>query len=361
VDRGLARRLVEVCRQVGGAPAIAVLRPHLGTADADLRGRVLAALDALAYTARDAADRAALAALVQDEVREATCTLGALRDLGDAAAELEPLRAALADEVAAAGQRVFALLACMHDRTSVHRVAANIARGAKDKRAYAHEVLDLLLEPAERELVTPLVDDAPLADRLRKLGARFPQPVLAADAQLRALATRDARALRSFPRALARRALDQTAESPLAKDPAMLLIEKVLMLKTVPMFAKTSEDVLAEMAGLFEEVEYRAGETIFAKGDVGESMYLIVSGRVRVFDGDTKLSELAGKEIFGELALLDPQPRSASVMAIEDARLFRLDGETFSQLMAGNLEIVRGVLHVLCERLRRTSASAGGV
>ena len=139
----------------------------------------------------------------------------------------------------------------------------------------------------------------------------------------------------------------------------MLLIEKVLILKTVPMFAQTSDELLAEVAALFEEVEYRAGEPIFAKGDIGDSMYIVIGGRVRIHDGATELDVLADKEIFGELALLDPQPRSASVTALDDARLFRLDGETFSQLMAGNLEMVRGVLHVLCERLRRTSAHAG--
>lgn len=141
----------------------------------------------------------------------------------------------------------------------------------------------------------------------------------------------------------------------------MLLIEKVIILKMVPMFARTSEEVLAEIAAIFEEVEYRAGEMIFAKGDEGDSMYIVVHGRVRVFDAEVDLSVLGEKEIFGELALLDPQPRSASVMALDDTRLFRLDGDTFSQLMAGNLDIVRGVLHVLCDRLRRTSAAAGSV
>ena len=47
--------------------------------------------------------------------------------------------------------------------------------------------------------------------------------------------------------------------------------------------------------------------------------------------------------------------------ATEETRLFRLDGDTFSQLMEGSLDIVRGVLHVLCDRLRRTSASSGRV
>jgi CRP-like cAMP-binding protein len=87
-------------------------------------------------------------------------------------------------------------------------------------------------------------------------------------------------------------------------------------------------------------------------------MYIVVSGSVRVFDGATTLSVLGVREIFGELALLDPAPRSASVVAVEETRLFRLDGDVFAQLMAGSLDIVRGVLHVLCDRLRKTSAVA---
>jgi CRP-like cAMP-binding protein len=138
----------------------------------------------------------------------------------------------------------------------------------------------------------------------------------------------------------------------------MLLIEKVIILKTVPMFAQTKEELLAEIAATLEDVEQAKGSTVFEKGDAGDSMYIVVTGQVRVSDGARTLSLLGPKEIFGELALLDPQPRSATVTAAEDSRLFRLDGDTFSQLMAGNLEIVRGVLHVLCQRLRRTSAEA---
>jgi CRP-like cAMP-binding protein len=141
----------------------------------------------------------------------------------------------------------------------------------------------------------------------------------------------------------------------------MLLIEKVILLKMVQMFAHTPEELVAEIASMLTEVSFRKGETIFEKGDKGDSMYIVVSGRVRVFDGANTLSVLGEKEIFGELALLDPEPRSASVEAVEDARLFRLDEDTFSELMAGNLEIVRGVLHVLCDRLRRTSATSGGL
>ena len=140
----------------------------------------------------------------------------------------------------------------------------------------------------------------------------------------------------------------------------MLLIEKVIVLKMVQMFAQTSEELLAEIAAIVEEVEVRKGDVIITKGEKGDSMYVVVRGSVRVFNGDKTVRILGENEIFGELALLDPEPRSASVEAVEDARLFRLDRDTFSQLMAGNVEIVRGVLHVLCERLRAKTASSTG-
>lgn len=139
----------------------------------------------------------------------------------------------------------------------------------------------------------------------------------------------------------------------------MLLIEKVIVLKTVAMFERTADELVAEIASIVEVIEHRKGDVIFEKGDAGESMYIVVSGSVRVYDGEKTLRVLGEREIFGELALLDPEPRSASVAAAEDTRLFRVDGDLFSQLMAANVDMVRGVLHILCERLRATSATTG--
>ena len=132
----------------------------------------------------------------------------------------------------------------------------------------------------------------------------------------------------------------------------MLLIEKVITLKAVEMFARTPEDVLADVAALAEEVRFKAGEQIFSKGDAGESLYVIVQGEVKVHDGDLSLKILKDKSVFGELAVLDPEPRSASITSITDTHLLRLDREAFLELMAGNMEVVRGVLSVLCDRIR---------
>ena len=99
---------------------------------------------------------------------------------------------------------------------------------------------------------------------------------------------------------------------------------------------------------------------MFGKGEQGKSMYIIISGKVRVFDGDKTINFLGEREIFGELALLDPEPRSAGVEAVEDTRLFRIDRNTLFELMADNIGVVSGIMQVLCQRLRRMTAIATG-
>ena len=79
-----------------------------------------------------------------------------------------------------------------------------------------------------------------------------------------------------------------------------------------------------------------------------------------MFDGDKTINFLGEREFFGELALLDPEPRSASVEASEETRLFRLDRDTLFDLMEDNVGVVSGIMQVLCRRLRRITEIATG-
>jgi len=129
-------------------------------------------------------------------------------------------------------------------------------------------------------------------------------------------------------------------------------IEKVIILSTVDLFTVTPEDVLAEVADLLVEMHVPLGTPIFAKDDPGDSMYIIVSGEVRVHDGNHTLNHLGERMIFGEMALLDAAPRVASVTAIDDTLLLRLDQEPFFELMDERIEIARGIIRVLTGHLR---------
>lgn len=132
----------------------------------------------------------------------------------------------------------------------------------------------------------------------------------------------------------------------------LLTIERVIILKSVGIFSEVPEEDLVEVASIVEEIEVAAGKEIIKKGDIGTSMYIIVKGRARVHDGPKEIAVLPERTVFGELAALDPEPRAASVSALEDCELFMLEEGPLYDLMAEHVEVVRGIIRVLCSRVR---------
>ena len=116
-----------------------------------------------------------------------------------------------------------------------------------------------------------------------------------------------------------------------ASDDAITLADKINILKSVSIFFDTPPETLAEVADMLEEVDVKAGATIFEKGDLGASMYIVVDGSVWIHDGDMTINYLDARDVFGEMAALDPEPRSASVTAVEDTQLFRLERDDLSR------------------------------
>jgi CRP-like cAMP-binding protein len=132
----------------------------------------------------------------------------------------------------------------------------------------------------------------------------------------------------------------------------LLLVEKVLILKSVSIFKDTPEHILADLAPLMEEEEFEQNSIIFKEGDIGDSMFIIHEGEVKIHKGGTDLAILKEKEVFGELALLDAEVRSATVTANTDCVLFRIEQEPFYELIDNRPEVARGFIKILCQRLR---------
>lgn len=137
----------------------------------------------------------------------------------------------------------------------------------------------------------------------------------------------------------------------------MLIIERVAWLRSADIFADTPDYVLASIAQVLEQVNVLAGETFITAGDAGDCMYIIVDGSVRVHLGEHTIATLGAGEAVGEFAVLDPEPRSASVTANEEAALFRLDKAAFDEAMADRPEIAASVIRVLVRRLRTQTAA----
>src|SRR5687768_10205759 len=139
----------------------------------------------------------------------------------------------------------------------------------------------------------------------------------------------------------------------LQADPGrLLLVEKVLILKSLSIFNDTPEHILADLAPLMEEEEYEKDTLIFSEGEMGDCMYIIHQGEVKIHKANMALAVLKEKEVFGELALLDPEPRSASATTLSDCILFRIDQEPLYEVIDIRPEVARGFIKILCKRLR---------
>lgn len=131
-----------------------------------------------------------------------------------------------------------------------------------------------------------------------------------------------------------------------------ITLERVLILKSIDLFSSVPPDALVEVASILEEMEFEPGEEILREGEMGTAMFIIIEGRVRVQSNGRDIAELGPREVFGELAALDPEPRSASVTALQPTQLFKLSSAPFLRLMANYVEVTRGILRVLCRRMR---------
>ena len=81
-------------------------------------------------------------------------------------------------------------------------------------------------------------------------------------------------------------------------------------------------------------------------------MYIIYKGEVNIHKGNAVLAVLREKEVFGELSLLDAEARSASATSKTDCLLFRVNQEPFYELLETRMEVVKGFIKILCQRLR---------
>jgi CRP-like cAMP-binding protein len=135
----------------------------------------------------------------------------------------------------------------------------------------------------------------------------------------------------------------------------LLTVEKVAILKSVDIFAQAPDYILASVTAIVEEIDLEAGETFIRQNELEDDMYIIIEGEVRVHSGDETIAMLNAGEVVGEMEVLAPAPRLASVTATTETRLFRIHKEAFDEVMADRFEIAQGIIQVLVQRLRATT------
>jgi HEAT repeat protein len=135
-------------------------------------------------------------------------------------------------------------------------------------------------------------------------------------------------------------------------------IERILFLKSASLFADVAGSDLPWIDEIAREHTYPAGEVIFRENEMGDTLYIIVEGQVRVLKGEeaVTLAVLQERDCFGEMAILDGEPRSATVETMREARLLEIAREDFNQLLLARPQIGFALIKNLNRRLRQTNA-----
>jgi len=140
-------------------------------------------------------------------------------------------------------------------------------------------------------------------------------------------------------------------------------MEEMALIQQIPLFTDLPQTQLSSLVGTLERRTYRKGQVILRQGDEGNSLFVIVAGRVRVYtisaDGHELTVWIYGEgDFFGEMALLNGEPRSASAMAMQKTELLVLHRQDFRNHLLSNPSTAIHIIETLSQRLRATTANA---
>ena len=132
------------------------------------------------------------------------------------------------------------------------------------------------------------------------------------------------------------------------------------VLAAAGLFRGVGPEAAEALASSLTESDYSRGETVFVEGEQGDTLYIVLSGKVKVgrraADGrENMLSVMGPSDMFGELSVFDPGPRTATATVLTDARLASLDQAALRPWIRDRPEIAEQLLRVLARRLRRTN------
>ncbi len=262
-------------------------------------------------------------------------------------------------------QLAFQVLSHLEDPKIMGSVEKVLRFASVKARADALEVLSNLGDRESAKLLVLLLEDENWAERSEHLPAQLERPNSVADIiswvrnsqnpWMKLVIGHLETDLPPTNSAILRLRTRQTKE--------LFLMERLLVLRKVPLFAHMSLDQLDAINRLLKEMQYLRGEVLFKEGELGDELYILVEGDVRITKGlgtpeEKELNRMSGVSYFGEMSILDDEPRSASVVAETDCSLLVLRGEQLKILIHQIPEIAFEIFKVLTLRIRQTVSGA---
>ncbi|MEH1942418.1 MAG: cyclic nucleotide-binding domain-containing protein [Nostoc sp.] len=130
-------------------------------------------------------------------------------------------------------------------------------------------------------------------------------------------------------------------------------VDRLLFVRRVPIFKELRDDFIVRLTSVMNELSFPANYTIFRQGEEGRSLYIVVSGRVKVHIGNKQLAEVEQGKYFGEMAVFDTQPRSATATTLEPCEFLELTQEQLYDAIEETPEIAVNIIRELSRLIRR--------
>jgi HEAT repeat protein len=302
--------------------------------------------------ARGDSSRRVLEHAFRARVREAWESLAAQQLVrGDGDVSERFLHTALGDAQARNTWIAFRVLELLEDPAVVRSVQKALGYTSLRQRADALEVLSNLGDRESAQQLALMLEDGPVVDKLSGVSPLVKVPTAFTDVVHRARESSD--------RWLNLAATEHGRVAPGETAPEVHTMESLLALRRVDLFSHLSLEQLEAISKFMTEAHYVAGEVVVREGDPGEQLYVMLEGEAQALKHAGTPDEIelttmspSGVCYFGEIAIFDRAPRSATVVVKRDARLLILDGSRFMDLIIQSPEISFEIFKVLTQRLR---------
>ncbi|MFY0654749.1 MAG: HEAT repeat domain-containing protein [Cyclobacteriaceae bacterium] len=403
-------RIIQILGKVGGRPAIDLLWKKIDFPDKQIVSEILLSLSYVGFEAKEF-QAARIKIAIEEDIGDIAWNIKALMEIPKDDFIDKMIRDAMIEENNKNFENVFMLLAMIYDAQSIRLVSDNIEVGTTDSVSFAIEMLDIFVDEDLKPKLFPVLDDIKEDEKLEKLNNFFPpEDFESYEDLLLQIINRDYNHINKWTKSLAmykltlmrgvgvkddiianlfnpdgymlqtaaaviyrlnkdeyhhhtrrlksstKKDLDKAIVPPVFKSDEekwhqkLLFVERAILLKQLEIFESIPGVILVEVAKCLEEIKISKGTTIIDKGDNGNSpVYIVLTGRLKVHDGDKVIRVLKEREITGHKLIISTDVNPHSVTADADSVLLVLDKDQLYDKVSKHIEMVDGILSIVNE------------
>ena len=404
-------RVVQILGRIGGRRACDLLWKKIEFPDRRIVSKILLSLSYNGYQAKDF-QAARIKIAVEERVGDIAWNILALQYIPEEHQLDVKLKEAMDQENKQNYDNIFMLLAMIYDSQSVQLIKENLELGTTDSIAFGVESLDLVLEDELKSKLFPVMDEMKDEDRLVKLQNFYPPEEFSSYSDLLIqIINRDYNHINRWTKALAiyrlcqiegtevsddlianlfnpdslllqtsawaiylldkgayheqtkrinvsiKKDLDKQILPPVFRDEdeeyhqKKYLVERAMILSELDLFAGVPGVILTDVAECMEEIKLHADNTFIEQGSTGnEPIYLVLSGKVRIHEGDKEVQMIDDVRLIGEHHIVSSDVFDYSATTVEDTILLVLTKDDLYDLMSKNIELVEAFLGVIEEQ-----------